>query len=120
MQESLHSSGLCSARGRWTCEVHGLFVPLLSQRGREEAARLSFRKRQGLFPDILLQSTEGLEALYEVKVINAGRSRYAIVSGARAQAVERCAAAIFGEYEAMPRTIDERFADEKNWPAADG
>ena len=55
-----------------SCEVFGLFAPLLPSPGLAEIGNLPARKRQGLVPDFRAVQLEGREALMELKLVAAG------------------------------------------------
>jgi len=77
-----------------SCEVFGLFAPLLPQASRLEWMAAPARKRQGMVPDYLATLPEGFEALLELKVIGAGPSHYARDEVRRGYAVEARAASV--------------------------
>ena len=95
--------------GTGTCEVFGLFSALLPQPGQDAVGRLSMRKRQALVPDFLLRTPEGQDTLYEVKVISAGPTRYALGSVSRGEATARRAAHLTTEYRDKARRVDQQY-----------
>ncbi len=92
-----------------TCEVFGLFAPLLPQPGRDEASKIPQRKRQGLVPDFMIGLPDGGDVLAELKVMSAVPSRYTIGNVARCRAAAERARAIPAEYAAKALVIDRRF-----------
>ena len=91
-----------------TCEVFGLFAPLLPQLARIAVASLPARKRQGLVPDFKVTQADGLEVLKELKLI-AGPTYYNRGDAGRCYAVARRALAIPGEYIAKTCNLDAQF-----------
>ena len=89
-----------------SCEVFGLFAPLLPQAARATVRAFSLRKRQGLVPDFKVARPDGLEVLMELKLI-AGPTWYAHGDLSRCAAVARRARAIPGEYAAKARELDQ-------------
>ena len=55
-----------------TCEVFGLFAPLLPQSVRSDVMAMPVCTRQGLVPDYLATLPQGFETLLELKVIGGG------------------------------------------------
>jgi hypothetical protein len=97
-----------------SCEVFGLFAPLLPQRARDELASSSQRKRQGLVPDFMATLPEGFEVLLELKVIGLASTWYSRGDAARGCAVAARARAIQSEYIGKARTLDRRFSSQDN------
>ena len=89
-----------------SCEVFGLFAPLLPQEARSELMATPKRKRQGLVPDFLLTLPEGFEALRELKVIGAGQAHYSTGDVGRCHAVTKRARAIPQEYVSKASRLD--------------
>ena len=105
----MSSTQTCSATA---CNVHArssfFFAAFLPQEGRADVAQFGLRKRQGMVPDFLVSVASGLEALYELKVIGAGPSRYACDVVARGRAVAKRAREIPGDYARKARDLDLR------------
>ena len=93
-----------------TCEVFGLFAPLLPQPARSTVAAFTARKRQGLVPDFKVAQADGLEVLMELKLV-AGPTYYSHGGAGRCYAAARRARAIPGEYMAKARALDAQFCD---------
>jgi len=101
-----------------TCEVFGLFAPLLPQ-GQTDLLALPRRKRQGLVPDFLATLPQGFETLLELKVIGGGTSHYLSSAASRCYAVAARARAIPQEYQAKATRLDRQHCDTpegcKSW-----
>ena len=91
-----------------SCEVFGLFAPLLPQEARAEWLAAPARKRQGLVPDYLLTLPHGMEALMELKVIGSGPSHYSRDVVCRGFAVATRAGSIQQEYRSKALRLDHR------------
>ena len=101
------------AVGRVSCEVYGLFAPLLPQRARNEMDSQPARRRQGLVPDFLAHlraQPDGplRDLLLDVKTLHYGTSTYPH-SEERCRAVTRRAAAVNAEYLNKARSLDREF-----------
>ena len=94
-----------------TCEVFGLFAPLLPQPAREEVDWFPRRKRQGLVPDFQATVPEGYQVLLELKVIGLGPTWYNRGDLARCCATAARARAVPQEYIHKARALDQRFAN---------
>ena len=93
-----------------TCEVFGLFAPLLPQRGRDETASYPHRKRQGMVPDFKLTTPEGFDSLMELKVVGLAPTWYGRDRLARCGAVAARTREIQSEYIQKARDLDSRFS----------
>ena len=91
-----------------SCEVFGLFAPLLPQEARAELQVVPKRKRQGLVPDYLVTLPQGFETLLELKVIGGGPSHYVNGGVSRCRAVAARARAIPQEYRSKALALDHR------------
>ena len=91
-----------------SCEVFGLFAPLLPQAARTEWLAAPVRKRQGLVPDFLVTLPQGMEALMELKVIGQGPSHYSRENVSRGSAVAARAESIPQEYRSKALRLDNQ------------
>ena len=91
-----------------SCEVFGLFAPLLPQADRAELLGAPARKRQGLVPDYRISLPDGFDALMELKVIGSGPTHYASGNVSRCHAVAARARAIPQEYRTKALRLDHQ------------
>lgn len=97
-------------------EVFGLFARVLPQAARDELGRWTYRRRQGLVPDLLVGMPlpgggSDQDCLFELKTLHAGVFTYPATATGRCAAVRARAEAVPREYSAKAKRLDREFCD---------